>query len=231
MLTITYFGKTSFMLESKEASVLINPGIWEGTPIVSDDQACQMIIATNHDDDAMGNSVEIAANSKAWILGNEPTIEKAREQGGKPWLLHVLQPEIPYEIPGMKVTPFPLKKGRPESSEVIENLGIYVEMGSMKATYLGDASIRGPFGQMESNILIVPIGGDGVFDIKDAVSLTLDVKPQIAVPMRWSSDEQTKKYSKYIDQFGHGIAPVTMEIGQRMEVQWAAGNEFRFELS
>jgi L-ascorbate metabolism protein UlaG (beta-lactamase superfamily) len=219
------------MLESKETSVIINPGIWEGSSIVPNDQACQVVIATNHDDDALGNSAEIAANSKAWILGNESTIERAREQGGKPWLLHVLQPEVPYAIPGMKATPFPLKKGIPGSSDAIENLGIYIEMGGMKIAYLGDAMIRGPFGQVESNILMVPIGGEGVFDVKDAVSLTLDIKPQIAIPMRWSSDEQTKKYAKYIDQFGHGITPAVMVPGNKIEVQWAAGHEFRFELS
>ncbi|MFX1369147.1 MAG: MBL fold metallo-hydrolase [Promethearchaeota archaeon] len=231
MLKITYFGKTSFRLESKETSVILNPGIWDGESLVPDDHDCRVIIVTNHDDDALGNAVEIAANSKAWILGNESTIKKAGEQGGKPWLLHVLQPEVPYEIPGLRVTPFPLKKGRADSDEVIENLGLYIEIGAMKIAYLGDAMIRGPFGQSEAHIVIVPVGGDGVFEVKDAVSLTLDVRPKLAIPIRWNTEEQSAKYTKYIEQFGQGTTPVVMKEGQEMSVQWAAGHEFKYEIS
>jgi hypothetical protein len=49
--------------------------------------------------------------------------------------------------------------------------------------------------------------------------------------MRWSSDEDTKKFSKYIQQFGQGITPVVMEPNQVLELDWAAGNEFRYELN
>ena len=82
MLKIAYFGKTSFALETKETTVLLNPGTWDGESVVPDDFDCRVIIVTNHEDDALGNAAEIAVNSKAWILGNGSTIEKAREPAG-----------------------------------------------------------------------------------------------------------------------------------------------------
>jgi len=124
-----------------------------------------------------------------------------------------------------------LKKGRADSDEVVENLGLYIEIGSMKIAYLGDAMIRGPFGQSEAHIVIVPVGGEGVFEVKDAVSLTLDIKPKLAIPIRWNTSEQSVKFTKYIEQFGQGITPVVMELGQELDVQWAAGHEFRYDLS
>ncbi|MHA1924821.1 MAG: MBL fold metallo-hydrolase [Candidatus Thorarchaeota archaeon] len=231
MLKIAYFGKTSFALETKETTVLLNPGTWDGKSVVPEDFDCRVIIVTNHEDDALGNAAEIAVNSKAWILGNESTIERAREQGAKAWLLHTLKPEVPYEIPGLKVTPFPLQKKSVATGENIENLGLHIEMSTMKVSYLGDSLVRGPFGQLETNVMIVPVGGEHAFPVKDAVSLCIDAIPQVGIPVRWTSEDQPKKFAKYIEQFGQKTTPLLMEPGQTLEVQWAAGHEFRHSVS
>lgn len=229
LLKITYFGKTSFALEFNETVILLNPGIWGRKKIVPDDFMARVVISTNRSDEAIGNAATIAVNSKAWFLGNKETGEKATEKGVKPWLLHELKPEVPYEIPDVKIVPYALS--RMESGERMENLGLYIEIGDMKVGYMGDTMIRGPFEQLDMDVLITPIGGDGVFPVKDAVSLCIDAKPRVGIPMRWSSDEETMKFSKYIQQFGQGISPVVMEPNQVLEVQWAAGNEFRYELN
>ncbi len=231
LLRIKYFGKTSFMLSTEETSLLLNPGIWDGEAVVPDDLDVRIIAVTNHLDDAVGNAAQIAINAKAWVLGDESTIEKVKSQGAKPWLLHTLENEIPYEIPGMKLTPYILKRTDPANDEKIENYGLHIEMGKMKVSYVGDSEIRGPFGALESHILITPIGGDGVFPVRDAVSICIDAHPKLAIPMRWEDHEQLKRFSKYISQFGHGITPLVMEPGQVLETDWAAGHEFRFTIS
>ena len=104
-------------------------------------------------------------------------------------------------------------------------------MGGMKIAYMGDAQVRGPFGALEIDVLFAPIGGDGVFEVKDAVSLCIDTKPKLGIPMRWTSVDQPSKFSKYVDQFGQGIVPLVLEPGQELEVQWAAGNEFRHSVT
>jgi hypothetical protein len=104
-------------------------------------------------------------------------------------------------------------------------------MGEMKIGYLGDSVIRGPFEQFDMDVLMVPTGGDGVFQVKDAVSLCIDAKPRIGIPMRWSSMDDSMKFSKYVQQFGQGTTPVIMAPNQVLEVYWAAGNEFRYELN
>ncbi len=229
MLRISYLGQTTFRLDSGENSLLLNPGIWEGEPLVPDDHDIRLIAVTNHDDDALGNATQIAANSKSWILGNKTTIDKVSEQGGKPWLLHVLKSEEPYEIPGLKISPHSLKKGA-MGADRIENLGLLIEMGKMRIAYLGDANTRGPFGQLEAEILITPVGGGDIFEVKDATSLCVDMKPRIVIPMRWTAPEQREKFTKYIDQFGGGTEVVLMNPGQVIETQWAAGNEFQYTL-
>jgi L-ascorbate metabolism protein UlaG (beta-lactamase superfamily) len=231
LLKIVYFGKTSFALEYNETTILLNPGIWDGESVVPDDFCARIVIATNQSDDAVGNAVTIAVDSKAWFLGNQETVDKASMQGAKPWLLHLLQPEIPYEIPDVKITPYSLSRIDEEEGGRIENLGLYIEIGDMKVGYLGDSVVRGPFEQLDMDILIVPVGGDGVFAVKDAVSLCIDAKPRIGIPMRWSSEEDPKKFSKYVQQFGQGTAPVIMQPNQVLEAYWAAGNEFRYELN
>ena len=230
LLKIVYFGKTSFALEYNETTVLLNPGIWDGEAVVPDDFSARIVIATNQSDDAVGNAATIAVNSKAWFLGNQGAADKASEQGVKPWLLHVLKSEVPYEIPDVKITPYSLSRIDEEEGR-IENLGLYIEIGDMKVGYLGDSVIRGSFEQLDMDVLIVPVGGDGVFQVKDAVSLCIDAKPRVGVPMRWSSDEDPKKFAKYVTQFGQGSIPVIMQPDQVLEVYWAAGNEFRYELN
>ncbi|NWF95097.1 MAG: MBL fold metallo-hydrolase [Candidatus Thorarchaeota archaeon] len=231
MLKITHYGHTSFVLESKETSVLLNPGIWDGTKTVPDNLDVRLIMATSHLDDALGNAVAIAANSKSWILGNTKTIERAKEQGGKAWLLHELKPETPYEIPGLRLTPYPLQRGGSGTGQTVENLGFYIEMGHMRVGYLGDTLIRGPFGQLELDILITPIGGGEVFQVKDAVALCTDSKPKLAIPMRWSAEDQPTKFVRYVEQFVEGCTPLRMEAGQYVEAQWAAGHEFKYQMS
>lgn len=231
MLNITYFGHTSFAMEAKGTTILLNPGIWDGNPVVPDDFEARIVIATNHVDDALGNAATISVNSKAWFLGNKDAADKAAEQGVKPWLLHVLETEVPYEVPNVTITPYSLSRTDEEGGGRIENLGLIIEMGGMKIGYLGDSSIRGLFEQLEMDILIVPIGGGATFQVKDAVSLCIDTKPRIGIPMRWTSEDQPKKFSKYVEQFGQGTKPVLMEPNQVLVVQWAAGNEFRYELN
>jgi L-ascorbate metabolism protein UlaG (beta-lactamase superfamily) len=214
LLKITYFGRTSFGLESKDTSVLLNPGIWDGKPVVPDDRDVRIIVATNHFDDAVGNAAAISSKSKAWILGNEQTIEKAKSQGGKPWLLHILKLEETYQIPGLKIVPYSLQRADPKS-----------------VSYLGDTVVRGPFGQIEADVMIVPVGDGEVFAVKDAVSLCIDAKPRIGIPVRWTTPEQSSRFRKYLEQFASGTIPMIMEPKQVLEIQWAAGNEFRYKLS
>ncbi len=231
MLRVKYLGHTSFLLESKETSVLLNPGIWNGTPQVPENLNLdvRIIVATSHMDDALGNAVTIAANSKAWILGNATTVEKAKSQGGKAWLLHELSPEKPYQIPGLLLTPVALQR-RISTGERVESLGLYIEMGGMRVAYLGDTCVRGPFGQMTVDVLIAPIGGGDSFEVKDAVALCIDAKPRLGIPMRWTTDEQPLKFARYVGQFAQGCVPLVMQLDQSVEVQWAAGHEFRYQL-
>ena len=230
LLKMTYMGHTTFRLETSEVSLLINPGIWDDQPVVPANHDVRVIIATNHASDSLGNATEIATNSKAWILGNEATIQKAEAQGGKAWLLHTLRSEVPYEIPGMKLTPFSLQRKDLETGGRYENLGLYIEIGKMKVSYLGDTVVRGPFGQLDTDIMITPIGGNDVFEVKDATSLCIDAQPRIAIPVRWSSPEQPTKFARYIDQFGRGTNPLILEAGQILQTEWAAGNEFRYNV-
>jgi L-ascorbate metabolism protein UlaG (beta-lactamase superfamily) len=231
LLKIVYFGKTSFVLEYNEMKVLLNPGIWGRKKVVPNDFSARIVIATNQSDDAVGNSANIAVNSKAWFLGNQGAADKASKKGVKPWLLHVLKPEVPYEIPDLKITPYALSRIDEAEGGRIENLGLYIEIGDMKVGYLGDSVIRGPFEQLDMDILIVPVGGDGVFPVKDAVSLCIDAQPRVGIPMRWSSVDDPLKFSKYVQQFGQGTVPVVMAPNQVLEVYWAAGNEFKYELN
>jgi L-ascorbate metabolism protein UlaG (beta-lactamase superfamily) len=231
LLKIRYHGDAAFVLKSDEMSVLINPGVIEERPLVPDDIKVRLIVATNHADDALGNATIIAQNSKAWILGNEETIAKVKEQGGKPWLLHVLKSEQPYELPEVKITPYSLSRKEGDSGMRYENLGLYIEMSGMKVGYLGHAVNRGPFEEFDMDVLITPIRGEDVFEVKDAISLCIDSKPRIAVPMLWDSTEQTQRFFKYISQFGQGIVPVILEPGQTLEIGWRAGTEFVHSLS
>jgi len=230
LLKMTYMGHTTFRLETNEVSLLINPGIWDGLPVVPPNYDVRVIVATNHAIDSLGNATEISTGSKAWILGNEATIQKAESQGGKPWLLHTLRSEVPYEIPGMRLTPFSLQRKDSETGGRYENLGLYIEIGKMKVSYLGDTVVRGPFGQLDTDILISPIGGNDVFEVKDATSLCIDAQPRIAIPIRWSAPDQPKKFARYIEQFGRGTNPIILEQGQTLQTEWAAGNEFRYKV-
>ena len=110
-------------------------------------------------------------------------------------------------------------------------MGLYIEMGGMKVGYLGDTAVRGPFGQLDMDVLITPVAGGDVFPVKDAVSLCIDANPKIAIPTRITENDQATKFAKYIDQFSQNTTPIILEKDQILEIQWAAGNEFRHTIS
>ncbi|MBD3406793.1 MAG: hypothetical protein GF411_11820 [Candidatus Lokiarchaeota archaeon] len=233
MLKIKFLGHSAFIFETEKTSLLVNPVLVNEEPVVPDDLDVRLIAITNHLDETIGNAVEISNTAKSWILGNEQTIARVKAKGGKPWLLHPLKYEVPYEIPGLKLTPFQLHRtitNEEGETERVDNLGLYIEMGQMRVSYLGDTIVRGGFGSMEADVLITPVGNQGVFPVKDAVSLCIDLQPRIGIPMGWSSKEQLSKFDKYIDQFGQGTVSVIMVPPQELDLQWAAGNEFRYEI-
>ena len=212
-------------------TLLVNPGIWRGKSVVPDDFDTRVIVTTHKMNDAVGNAINIAANSKAWILGNAEAIERVKAEGAKPWLLHTLRSEEVYEIPGLKLTPYALHRSDPDTGERTENMGLHFEIGGMKIAYLGDTAVRGPFGQLDMDVMITPVSGGDVFPVKDAVSLCIDAGPRIAIPCRITDNEQKSKFAKYIDQFSRSTIPVVLEKGQILEIQWAAGNEFRHTIT
>lgn len=221
------------MFETEKTSLLVNPVFVNDEPVVPDDLDVRLIAVTNHLDETIGNAVSISNLAKSWILGNTKTIERIKAKGGKPWLLHPLEYEVPYEIPGLKLTPFQLHRtitNDEGETERVDNMGLFIEMGQMRVSYLGDTLVRGPFGSIESDVLIAPVGDQGVFPVKDAVSLCIDLQPRIGIPMGWSSQEQISKFDKYIDQFGQGTVSIPIKPAQELDLYWAAGNEFRYEL-
>ncbi len=227
-LIITYYGHTAFKIESLGHTILIDPGVVQGNPLISSDEHADLILITVDQEESLGNAVEISTKSKAWILGNDKVIEKLKLKGAKPWLLHEIKPEEIYELPWVTVHAYGLERGPLNSGSEKSILGYFIDFDEMKIAHMGESITRGYFEDLNMNILMIPIGGVESFDVKSAVSLTVDSKPNLVIPMRWTEAIHRTKFRKYINQFAPDIGVADIEPGESIEVLWAAGNEFRW---
>jgi len=220
-LKITYLGKSAFIISSG-INIVFNPGTR-----VPEDKFSEsgLIIITNSSRASIGSSIELSNVSKSWIISNDNIISKLEEKGAKSWLLRKIDPDSPYEISDIEITSKILMRG---GSREIENLGILLNMESTKIGYLGDTCTRGTFENIDIDILIIPIGGGNVFDVKDAISLTVDISPKIVIPFGGNNDDN-ERFVRYMRQFCEQSDPVILKVGQTINTSWPGGSEFKFE--
>ncbi|MHA1608200.1 MAG: MBL fold metallo-hydrolase [Candidatus Freyarchaeota archaeon] len=226
MPVLKYFGHAAFKISSPKMSILIDPGIINGTPLVSEDERVNVICITHAHLDHFGNAAKIATAQKAFLVGNAETIEKLKEEGAPAWLLRPLPPGESFIRPEVKVTAIDLKHGPSKSSPSISHTAFIVEIGRVKFVHLGDAATRGLLDQWSIDVLLIGIDETETFNPVHALQAVSDLSPKLAIPMHVRSQEEIEYFEAHLPIMAPHVKYKRMEAGEELLIEWAAGTEF-----
>ncbi|MBS7247772.1 MAG: MBL fold metallo-hydrolase [Candidatus Jordarchaeales archaeon] len=229
MPVLKFFGHASFKLSSPKVSVLLDPGYFEGRPLVGENEKVNVICVTHNHPDHLGNAAKIAASQKAFVVGASEVIEKLKVEGAPEWLLRPLNPGESFVRPEIKVTAIDLKHGPPKSPSPIQHLAFLVELGKVKLVHLGDAGTRGLLGQYQIDVLLIGVDETETFPPVQALQAVSDLKPKMAIPMHVRKKEELDYFEEHFSLMAPEVKYKRMNAGEEIIVEWAAGTEFTFK--
>ena len=198
MVLVRWLGHSAFLIEGSSGNVLVDPYITENPacPVkVEEIQDIDVILVTHGHGDHLGDTIEIAQNTKAKVVGiYELTLYLSKfgiETIGMNYGGTVRVGNIKISmVPAWHTSSFL------EDSGEIVNLGnpagYVIEIDDRKIYHAGDTMIfkdmeliKDVFGPID--LALLPIGGTFVMDVKQAL-MSLDlIKPKYAIPMHYNT--------------------------------------------
>ncbi len=185
-MKLTYFGHSSFLIESEKGTFLIDPFISQSglSKANINDIKCDVIFVTHGHGDHFGDTNEIAANNGCAVCAI-PEIGTMLNEGVN---------LAPGNVGGKVTFPFGTAKFLPaaHSSGVAGGIayGFLFEVDGVKIYHAGDTGLISDFSLLECekiDVAILPIGGMFTMDSEDAIRAAKMIKPKQVIPMHYNT--------------------------------------------
>lgn len=195
-MLIKYFGHSVFYLEGTNIKALIDPFITGNpqSPISIDDiSELDYIFVTHGHGDHLGDTIPLAKNTGATVIANYEIISYLEQKGLKN--LHPMHIGGRFKFPFGTV--FMTEALHGSSIQEGENIiyagnpgGFVIEIERKKIYHAGDTGLTINMQLLKDeniDIALLPIGGNFVMDIKDAIKAVDFIKPEIVIPMHYNT--------------------------------------------
>lgn len=194
-MKIKYFGHAAFMIEGRGIKALIDPFISgnlnSGTNVDAFKDITHIFVTHGHGDH-LGDTVDIARNNNAEVICN---FEIGQYLGRKGLSVHTMH------IGGRAGFAFGKVKMTPalHGSSIIDGdcliyggnpCGFVIEVEGKKVYHAGDTGLTMDMKLLEDENIdaaLIPIGGNYIMDVYDAVKAVSFIKPKLAVPMHYNT--------------------------------------------
>jgi len=101
-------------------------------------------------------------------------------------------------------------------------VGYLLNSGKESVFHTGDTDLLDSFSEVDANILMIPIGGQRVMDLSDAVKATKMIKPKYVIPMHYNTFENIKadanEFKHKIDKSVLEAETLIMKPGQKIKI-------------
>ncbi len=195
-MIIKYLGHATFCIEGKDVNLIIDPFITGNpqSPITLDDiDKLDYIFVTHGHGDHIGDTIPFAKKTGATVVANYEIISYLEKKGFS--RLH------PMHIGGRFTFPFGsvLMTEALHGSSIQEgdNIiyagnpgGFVIEVERKKIYHAGDTGLTLNMQLLETeniDVAFLPIGGNFVMDVKDAVRAVDFIKPEVVIPMHYNT--------------------------------------------
>ena len=188
---ITWIGHASFMLETANMRVYIDP--YKLTPEFKEKPADGVLITHEHGDHFDAESLKIIVNPKTELICPATCAGPMTQFGAKglkPWDKSTLCGFDVEAVPSYN----PNKKFHPKANDW---LGYIIDIEGHSIFHTGDADFIPEYDQLKGNVdvALLPVGDNYTMNFADGLKTVAAIEPKIVIPMHlWKKDPQEFKH-------------------------------------
>ncbi|KLO21090.1 metal-dependent hydrolase [Marinitoga sp. 1197] len=196
-MKVYFLGHAVVYIEASK-KILIDPflnGNPQATKKISDFKELDYILITHGHLDHMGDVVEIARNTQATVISNFEIINYLEKKGVKNLHPMHIGGRKEFDFGSIKMTPALHGSGIIEGDDIIYGGnpgGFIVKIDGKKIYHSGDTGLTKDMELLDLeniDLAFLPIGGNFVMDVEDAVIAAKMIKPKIVVPFHYNTWE------------------------------------------
>ncbi len=228
MAKVRFLGHAAFYIEGEGIKALIDPFL-TGNPQAkaspSDFTDINYIFVTHGHGDHLGDTIEIAKRTNATVISVFEIANYVQSKGVQN--AHPMHIGGSYKFPfgKVKVTPALHGSGIIEGSNTLYGgnpAGFVIEVEGKKIYHAGDTGLTKDMELLADeniDIAILPIGGNFVMDVDDAVKATKMIKPQTVIPIHYDTFPVIKADPHEFEKKAKDIAKVIiLKPGEETEI-------------
>ncbi|MFN4190723.1 MAG: metal-dependent hydrolase [Pseudothermotoga sp.] len=199
-MKIRYLGHAVVLIQLKEKNLIIDPFITDNPccPVkLQDLPRIHYILVTHGHSDHLGDTVKIAKADGATVIANFELCSYVARHGVATHPMHIGGKYV-FEFGSVKLTPalhgssliekeLPVYAGNP--------CGFLIEAEGKKIYHAGDTGLTKDMELLQKekiDIAFLPIGGNFVMDLWDAVEAVKMIQPKVVVPIHFNTWEIIK---------------------------------------
>jgi len=226
-LRVRFLGHATVLIEARE-NVLIDPFI-RGNPVcpmrLEDLPKIDYILVTHGHGDHLGDTVEVAKKFDATVVCNYEISIYLKKQGVKTHPMHV-GGSYTFSFGKLKMTPALHGSSILEGDNLLyagNPCGFLLTIENKKLYHAGDTGLTKDMELLRDegvDIAFLPIGGNFVMDVEDALKAVDFIKPGLVVPMHYGTWElifaDVEYFKKEVER--RGVKCVILRPGESVEI-------------
>jgi L-ascorbate metabolism protein UlaG (beta-lactamase superfamily) len=195
MVKATYWGHSSFLLESGPHRIVIDPFL-QGNPLAPvkpEEVRCQWIAITHGHGDHVGDAIAIARRNEATLIANHEIATWAAGQGVK---AHGMSTGGAFDFPfgRLKLTIAHHGSGLETAQGILymgNPAGLLFQLAGKTIYHAGDTALTYDMkllGEMHAiDLALLPIGDNYTMGVADAAKAVEFLRPKVVVPMHYDT--------------------------------------------
>ena len=215
-MRIQYLGHSVLMIETKEKRLILDPFI-TGNPqcpiSVEELPKINYVLVTHGHGDHIGDTIKISKRDDATVISNAEICGYLSEKGVKTHPMHI-GGSFSFDFGKVKLTPAFHGSSIDDDKGVIYGgmpAGFLVESEGKKLYHAGDTGLTVEMQLLKDekvDVAFLPIGGNYVMDVSDAIRATSFIMPKKVVPMHYNTWDVIKANA---DEFKAGVKSIGVE--------------------
>ena len=215
-MRIQYLGHSVLMVETLGTRLILDPFI-KGNPQcpISVDELPKVnyVLVSHGHSDHIGDTIEIAKRDDAVVISNFEICNYLESKGVKTRPMYI-GGKVPFEFGNVKLTPaFHGSSISDDSGTIYAGMpvGFLLESNGKKLYHAGDTGLTVEMQLLKDesiDVAFLPIGGNFVMDVADAIRATSFIMPKKVVPIHYNTWDIIKADA---NKFSDGVKSMNVE--------------------